>query len=158
MTAQPGIPDNTRHAHRAPSGSGRVAWGCAPEEVHRAVEALTGPVYATTTASTGMNAQLAALDIPAGKMFVKAMPQAHPSAFTLANKARLPPSIRGISPRLLHHATTNAWEYLLFKHVDGRRARLLTGRCEACKRLGEMNVHHVRRLADLTTPGRPQPT
>jgi group II intron reverse transcriptase/maturase len=37
-------------------------------------------------------------------------------------------------------------------------ARLLTGRCEACTRLGEMNVHHVRKLADLTTPGRPQPT
>ena len=37
-------------------------------------------------------------------------------------------------------------------------ARLLTGRCEACAGLGEMHVHHVRKLTDLTTPGRPQPT
>lgn len=37
-------------------------------------------------------------------------------------------------------------------------ARLLIGRCEACAALGEMHVHHVRKLADLTTPGRPQPT
>jgi group II intron reverse transcriptase/maturase len=35
--------------------------------------------------------------------------------------------------------------------------RLLTGRCEMCKNTGEMEVHHVGKLADLTTPGRPQP-
>lgn len=81
MAVQPGIPCSAPHAHRAPSGSGRVEWGYAPEEVHRAVEALTGPVCAAATASAGMNAQLAAtLDVPAGKVFVKAMPQAHPRA------------------------------------------------------------------------------
>ena len=36
-------------------------------------------------------------------------------------------------------------------------ARLLTGRCEACTQPGELDVHHVRKLADLTTPGQPQP-
>jgi group II intron reverse transcriptase/maturase len=35
--------------------------------------------------------------------------------------------------------------------------RLLAGRCEICKDAGEVEVHHVRSLADLTRPGRPQP-
>jgi group II intron reverse transcriptase/maturase len=35
--------------------------------------------------------------------------------------------------------------------------RLLAGRCELCKHTGAMEVHHVGKLADLTTPGRPQP-
>ncbi|MGH3755725.1 MAG: phosphotransferase [Pseudonocardiaceae bacterium] len=128
MATQPGIPGSARHARRALSGSGCVAWGCAPEEVRRAVEALTGPVYATATASAGMNAQFAAvLDVSAGKVFVKAMPQAHPSAFTLANEARIAPSVLGISPRLLHHGTTEAWQYLLFEQVDGWHADLSPG-------------------------------
>jgi hypothetical protein len=75
-----------------------------------------------------MNAQFAAtLDVPAGKMFLKAMPRAHPSTFALANEARIAPSVLGISPRLLHHGTTEAWEYLLFEHVDGRHADLSPG-------------------------------
>ena len=35
--------------------------------------------------------------------------------------------------------------------------RLRGGRCEWCKRRAEVQVHHVRLLADLDTPGRPQP-
>jgi hypothetical protein len=35
--------------------------------------------------------------------------------------------------------------------------RLRAGRCEWCKRRAEVQVHHVRVLADLATPGRPQP-
>jgi Type II intron maturase/Reverse transcriptase (RNA-dependent DNA polymerase) len=35
--------------------------------------------------------------------------------------------------------------------------RLLAGRCELCRRTGAVEVHHVRRLADLTQPGVPQP-
>jgi group II intron reverse transcriptase/maturase len=35
--------------------------------------------------------------------------------------------------------------------------RLLTARCEVCRQPGETNVHHVRKLADLTTPGQPRP-
>jgi len=35
--------------------------------------------------------------------------------------------------------------------------RLRAGRCEWCKRRAEVQVHHVRVLADLGTPGRPQP-
>jgi hypothetical protein len=35
--------------------------------------------------------------------------------------------------------------------------RLLAGRCEFCGHRGEVQVHHVRKLADLTRPGRPQP-
>jgi group II intron reverse transcriptase/maturase len=34
--------------------------------------------------------------------------------------------------------------------------RLLAGRCESCGHRGEMEVHHVRKLADLNKPGRPQ--
>lgn len=128
MAVQSGIPGSALHGHHAPSGSGCVEWGCAPEEMRRAVEALTGPVCAAATASAGMNAQLAAtLDVPAGKVFVKAMSRAHPSAFTLAYEARIAPSVLGISPRLLHHGTTEAWEYLLFEHVDGRHADLSPG-------------------------------
>ena len=36
-------------------------------------------------------------------------------------------------------------------------SRLLAGRCEVCKQTGDVQVHHVRKLADLTKPGRPQP-
>jgi hypothetical protein len=35
--------------------------------------------------------------------------------------------------------------------------RLLAGRCELCERRTKVEVHQVRRLADLTMPGRPQP-
>ena len=35
--------------------------------------------------------------------------------------------------------------------------RLLKGRCELCGRTGNISVHHVRALADLTRPGQPQP-
>ncbi len=47
--------------------------------------------------------------------------------------------------------------------VTGRRKgkeliyRLRGGRCEWCNRRAEVQVHHVRALADLVTPGRPQP-
>jgi group II intron reverse transcriptase/maturase len=36
--------------------------------------------------------------------------------------------------------------------------RLLAGQCEACGQHGQVQVHHVRKIADLTTPGRPQPS
>jgi group II intron reverse transcriptase/maturase len=35
--------------------------------------------------------------------------------------------------------------------------RLLAGRCELCGHAGHTEVHQARRLADLTTPGPPQP-
>jgi len=35
--------------------------------------------------------------------------------------------------------------------------RLLKGRCELCKRTDNISVHHVRTLADLNQPDRPQP-
>ena len=35
--------------------------------------------------------------------------------------------------------------------------RLLKGRCELCERPDAVQAHHVRRLADLNTPGQPQP-
>lgn len=35
--------------------------------------------------------------------------------------------------------------------------RLRASRCEWCERCGPVEVHQVRKLADLTTPGRPQP-
>jgi group II intron reverse transcriptase/maturase len=35
--------------------------------------------------------------------------------------------------------------------------RLLRGRCEICKRTDDVQVHHVRKLADLDKPGQPQP-
>jgi group II intron reverse transcriptase/maturase len=35
--------------------------------------------------------------------------------------------------------------------------RLLAGRCELCQATDNITVHHVRRLTDLCTPGRPQP-
>jgi group II intron reverse transcriptase/maturase len=36
-------------------------------------------------------------------------------------------------------------------------SRLLKGRCELCKRTDNISVHHVRTLAELNRPGRPQP-
>jgi group II intron reverse transcriptase/maturase len=35
--------------------------------------------------------------------------------------------------------------------------RLLKGRCESCGRTDDIQVHHVRALADLSRPGQPQP-
>jgi group II intron reverse transcriptase/maturase len=35
--------------------------------------------------------------------------------------------------------------------------RLRAGRCELCEQRADVRVHHVRKLADLTTPGRSQP-
>ncbi len=35
--------------------------------------------------------------------------------------------------------------------------RLQAGRCELCKQTGVVEVHHVRKLADLEKPGKPQP-
>ena len=35
--------------------------------------------------------------------------------------------------------------------------RLRAGRCELCEQRAEVEVHQVRKLADLTRPGRPQP-
>jgi len=35
--------------------------------------------------------------------------------------------------------------------------RLLKGRCELCGRTDDIQVHHVRALADLSQPGQPQP-
>jgi hypothetical protein len=35
--------------------------------------------------------------------------------------------------------------------------RLLADRCEICENTDGISVHHVRRLADLDRPGRPQP-
>jgi hypothetical protein len=36
--------------------------------------------------------------------------------------------------------------------------RLLKGKCELCKQTGDVQVHHVRRLADLAPAGPAQPT
>jgi hypothetical protein len=47
--------------------------------------------------------------------------------------------------------------------VIGRRkgkeliSRLRAGRCEACEKPDVVQVHQVRKLSDLLTPGRPQP-
>jgi hypothetical protein len=36
-------------------------------------------------------------------------------------------------------------------------SRLRTGRCELCQQRADVQVHHVRKLTDLTKPGQPQP-
>lgn len=44
--------------------------------------------------------------------------------------------------------------------IVGRKeliTRLLAGECEMCGQTGTVDVHHVRRLAELDRPGRPQP-
>jgi len=35
--------------------------------------------------------------------------------------------------------------------------RLRAGRCELCEQRAQVRVHQVRKLADLASPGRPQP-
>jgi hypothetical protein len=37
-------------------------------------------------------------------------------------------------------------------------ARLARGQCEFCKRSGDVQVHHIRRLTELDKSGAPQPT
>jgi hypothetical protein len=36
--------------------------------------------------------------------------------------------------------------------------RLLAGRCELCESRVGLQVHHIRKLADLSKPGRSEPT
>ena len=40
---------------------------------------------------------------------------------------------------------------------EGLITRLRAGRCERCERRAPVEVHQVRKLADLAEPGRPQP-
>ena len=35
--------------------------------------------------------------------------------------------------------------------------RLRAGRCELCEQRGQVEVHQIRKLADLARPGQPQP-
>jgi hypothetical protein len=36
--------------------------------------------------------------------------------------------------------------------------RLLAGQCELCESRMGLQVHHIRKLADLNKPGRPEPS
>jgi group II intron reverse transcriptase/maturase len=46
---------------------------------------------------------------------------------------------------------------LVTTHRKELISRLRTGRCELCQQRADVQVHHVRKLADLAKPGQPQP-
>jgi hypothetical protein len=75
------------------------------------------------------------------------------------SKPRRPPAFGGIPPRRQKRAVLH--DRLPIPVTVRRKeliSRLLTGRCEWCAQRTTMaEVHHVRRLADLARPGRPQP-
>jgi len=146
MAVPPAVPGVVRGAHGDPSNCRHWEWQHVPEQLRRAIDSQVGPVRAITAASAGLNAHIAAtLAVPTGKVFVKAIPLTHPSAFTLTNEARIAPDVRGISPRLLHHGTTAGWQYLLFEHVAGRHVDLSPGSSDV-----DVLADLLRRLAAVT--------
>ncbi|MEU6557075.1 phosphotransferase [Streptomyces sp. NPDC046915] len=82
-------------------------------------------MFATVPASGGRTALLTlALEVPEGRVFLKATPLTHRYADTLEAEARVAPIVAEISPRLLHPGTAGGWRWLLFEHVQGRHADL----------------------------------
>jgi hypothetical protein len=47
--------------------------------------------------------------------------------------------------------------YLVIIRRKELLSRLQRGQCEACGQVGPVEIHHVRQLADLTRPAKPQP-
>ncbi len=135
----------------APDSSRRAAstvWSGVPGPLRSAVEGVAGPVLAAVEASTGRTARLRlTLDVPGGRVFLKATPLSHHHAPTLDTEARLAPAVRSLAPGLLDDGTAGDWRWLLFEHVPGRVADLSPGSADR-----DAAARVLRRLAELPAP------
>ncbi|WP_436764081.1 phosphotransferase [Streptosporangium sp. V21-05] len=93
-------------------------------EARDAAEVVCGPIERTTSLPGGLTAGLAArLDTPAGRMFVKAIPEDSPS-MRLYQRERLVGTVMPESmpaPRMVWSGHTAGWIMLMFEYVDVRR-------------------------------------
>ncbi|MFB8243382.1 hypothetical protein ACFC58_43310 [Kitasatospora purpeofusca] len=125
-----------------------TAWSGAPQQLRAAVQAVTGPVLAATEAPAGRTARLRlSLEVPGGRVFLKATPLSHRHAHTLDTEVLVAPALRALAPRLLHHGTADGWRWLLFDHVPGRSADLSPGSTDL-----DAVAHVLGDLAELPAP------
>ncbi|WP_406292210.1 hypothetical protein [Embleya sp. NBC_00896] len=100
-------------------------WGDLPARSRSAIESLVGRVGTAVPDDAGLNAHLAStLHVPGGKVFIKGLPSNHKTAYRQNNEATIGPSVREISPTVLHHGDTGEWNFLVFEHFEGRHANL----------------------------------
>ncbi|WP_416966135.1 hypothetical protein, partial [Streptomyces sp. Agncl-13] len=112
-----------RTPSRSSAGPRWPQWDDLPAATREAVEARTGPIYATATADKGLNSEVAAtLDTRAGRVFVKGMNTDHPRAWTQNREATINSSVAPLAPRLLWRINDGTWDLLGFEHVEGRPA------------------------------------
>ncbi|MFE7583588.1 hypothetical protein ACFU5Y_18785 [Streptomyces gardneri] len=131
-----------------PVDTATTVWSGIPLPLRAAVQTAVGPVSAAVEAKAGRTAQLRLhLDIPSGRVFLKATPLSHRHAPTLETEARLAPAVCALAPRLLHHGTADNWRWLLFEHIPGRAADLSPGSADR-----DAAARVLRRLAGLPAP------
>lgn len=129
----------------------RIAWEQLPIAVHKAVQALVGPVKSARTVGDGQNSAIATiLDTPEGRVFVKGLRTDHRGVVTQQREAAINPHVRAVSPGLLWRIEIAGWDLLCFEHVDGRGADYRPGSADL-PRL----VEAMRRLAELPCPDLP---
>lgn len=91
-------------------------------DVRQAVENQTGTIRASSTASAGLNSEIAAfLETETGPVFLKALPAGHAGAVRQQREALINPHVQPLSPRLLWHETAAGWNMLAFEIVQGAR-------------------------------------
>ncbi|MER5887793.1 hypothetical protein ABT160_28590 [Streptomyces sp. NPDC001941] len=123
-------------------------WCSVPPSLRGAVESVAGPVRAAAETGWGRRAGLRlALDVPGGRVFLKAMPRAHRHAGTLDSEACVAGAVAALAPRLLHEGSAGGWRWLLFEHVPGRTCDLSAGSADR-----DAAARAVRHLAALPAP------
>jgi len=83
-----------------------------------------------------------------------------PSCIGMALGSMLPPGWERCPARAfkeMSEAPTSRSTRMTRTNVGSPTGREQAGQCELCGSCGAVRVHHARSLADLATPGRPQP-
>jgi hypothetical protein len=99
-----------------------IEWDQLAEPVRRAVENRTGEVRSATTASAGLNSEIAViLETESGPLFLKGLPENHRGAVRQDREALINPHVHPLSPRLLWQETTAGWNLLAFQYIAEAR-------------------------------------
>ncbi|WP_432850694.1 hypothetical protein ACQPXB_08600 [Amycolatopsis sp. CA-161197] len=129
----------------------RQHWEELPRPVHRAVEALLGPIQAATTVGPGQNSAIAAvLETTQRTVFVKGLRTDQRAVVTQQREASINPHVRPVSPELLWRLEIHGWDLLCFEHLNGRPADYTPGSPDLPPLIDTM-----RRLAALPCPNLP---
>ncbi|WP_328917939.1 MULTISPECIES: aminoglycoside phosphotransferase [unclassified Streptomyces] len=106
----------------------RVRWDDLPLAARAAVEARTGLVRGTVTASGGVNSGIAAtVHAEGGSVFVKGVPADHPQVRTQQREADVNPYLPAACPRMLWHLRAGGWDLIGYERLDGRHADYAPG-------------------------------